>query len=286
MATMAAVPKLDKTMGAFYLGVLISGTLYGVYRYLISNFFNGAHLERVLWTAIMEVLLTGIIAMLVHGFYVTRIYQRIGAVAEFVFAATFSAKAVRIGSFNNFDEVKNWFIGANAVFVLVSCSVTAIYFIYLQYQPNKYRPSQTSALASGAAYVVDTGVLGCFAAIASLISVVASPKTFIYAPFVFCLGRFYAMSLLSTLNGTGPKRPKPSTVSTEDNKNMYQPRPERHRMSAFPNRNRGIGRDVSVHIDTVQYVNRDEDDDYSTDREKVGPLTASPVREDVPPVAV
>jgi len=48
--------------------------------------------------------------------------------------------------------------------------------------------------------VVNTGVLTSCCAVASLISLVLSPDSLIYAAFYFCIGRFYTNSFLATLN--------------------------------------------------------------------------------------
>jgi len=49
-------------------------------------------------------------------------------------------------------------------------------------------------------FVVNTGVLTSICAIASLVSLLASPLTLIYASFYFCIGRLYTNSFLATLN--------------------------------------------------------------------------------------
>jgi len=49
-------------------------------------------------------------------------------------------------------------------------------------------------------FVVNTGVLTTCCALASLISLVLSPDSLIYAAFYFCIGRFYINSFLATLN--------------------------------------------------------------------------------------
>ncbi|KAJ3792221.1 hypothetical protein GGU11DRAFT_881022 [Lentinula aff. detonsa] len=47
---------------------------------------------------------------------------------------------------------------------------------------------------------INTGALTSLCAIASMLSILLAPETFIYISFFFCMGRLYANSLLATLN--------------------------------------------------------------------------------------
>ncbi|KAF5337684.1 hypothetical protein D9757_012731 [Collybiopsis confluens] len=49
-------------------------------------------------------------------------------------------------------------------------------------------------------FIVNTGLATSICAVASLICLVASSDTLLYAPFYFCIGRLYSNSLLATLN--------------------------------------------------------------------------------------
>ncbi|KAG6879188.1 hypothetical protein C0992_004491, partial [Termitomyces sp. T32_za158] len=49
-------------------------------------------------------------------------------------------------------------------------------------------------------FIVNTGLLTSLFAMATLISLVISPLTLIYATFYFCIGRLYTNSFLATLN--------------------------------------------------------------------------------------
>ncbi|KAJ3920369.1 hypothetical protein F5877DRAFT_77184 [Lentinula edodes] len=49
-------------------------------------------------------------------------------------------------------------------------------------------------------FSINTGALTSLCAIASMLSILLAPATFIYISFFFCMGRLYANSLLATLN--------------------------------------------------------------------------------------
>ncbi|VDC00162.1 unnamed protein product [Peniophora sp. CBMAI 1063] len=315
------VPKLDETMGAYYIGVLFGSLMFGVttvqafsyvrsrswadplwlrflvlsvwclecthqifishalYRYLISNPFNLPHLQRTIWTVIMEVLVTGVLAFCAHIWYLTRVYSMsenlilVGAlsclvVAELVLSIVFCAKAMPMHSFAELDSVKEWFLGSNVAFVAASGAIFCAYIALLHVQPTRLKSRYRSPLHRITAYAVDAGAPACLAALGSLIAFVASPKTLVYAPFFFCLGRLYIASMLSALNGSAPKV-KRSAATTSDGNGVYAldgaapPRRDRMvRMSQFGrrSRSRGNAREMSIHIDTVQYVNRDDRD--------------------------
>jgi len=97
-------------------------------------------------------------------------------------------------------------------------------------------------------FVVNTGVLTSCCAVASLIALVASPATLIYASFYFCIGRLYTNSLLATLNAR-----QVLTGKVEDVSHMLVSMP-----STLLNSQNGLGRknskstkaqNISIHIE-------------------------------------
>ncbi|KAI0308656.1 hypothetical protein OF83DRAFT_1160386 [Amylostereum chailletii] len=221
----------------------------------------------------MEVLVTALIALLVQGFYVVEIYRLsrkntilagcVGLVVlgQLVIAACFSGKAIQYEFYTGLYETKDLFIGVLAAFTGVSVAMTAIYWYLLQSQDrSQYRPNTKKAMNRTVALCLDSGVLTSLFALAALVAFIVHPKTFEYTPFLFCLGRLYTLSFLSMLNGTLPTNPKPTTSSSFGN-GVYidgvGPRANVHVMNPLtPTR----GQNVSIHIDTVQYVDRDESD--------------------------
>ncbi|KZV65763.1 hypothetical protein PENSPDRAFT_655475 [Peniophora sp. CONT] len=316
------VPKLDDTMGAYYIGVLFGAILFGVttaqafsyvksrswadplwlrllvlsvwclecthqifishalYRYTISNPFNYPHLQKIIWTTIMEVLVTGLLAFCAHVWYLTRVYSMsenkviTGAlaclvVAELALSIVFSAKALPVKTFTELQSVKDWFLAYNVAFAATSSAIFCAYIALLHVQPTRLKSRYRSSLHRIVAYSLHAGLPACLAALGSLIAYVASPKTLVHAPFLFCLGRLYIVSMLSALNNTAPKV-KRSAATSSDGNGVYAldgaapPRRENRmvRMSQFGrrSRSRGNAREMSIHIDTVQYVNHDDRD--------------------------
>ncbi|KAI3609778.1 hypothetical protein WG66_007624 [Moniliophthora roreri] len=92
-------------------------------------------------------------------------------------------------------------------------------------------------------------------AMASLISLVASPKTLIYALFYFCIGRLYTNSLLVALNARKAIR------GTEDE----------HKMVSIPSSvmsppptHKPRSQNISIRIDTTQEYASDRKSNHMT----------------------
>jgi len=101
-------------------------------------------------------------------------------------------------------------------------------------------------------FTVNTGLITSLCALASLISILAAPKTWIYVTFYYCLGRLYTNSLLATLNarsvirGIGEKSENSMPFSLEE---FFKSESGQRR-----------SRNISVQIDPTQQEHRPDDD--------------------------
>ncbi|KAH9475728.1 hypothetical protein JR316_0011287 [Psilocybe cubensis] len=90
-------------------------------------------------------------------------------------------------------------ITINALSTVVDVAIAASLCIMLHNARTGFRRSDT-IITKLIIFVVNTGVLTTCCAVASLICLIASPKSLIYATFYFCIGRLYTNSFLATLN--------------------------------------------------------------------------------------
>jgi len=90
-------------------------------------------------------------------------------------------------------------ISINAVSTAADVFIAATLVSLLQRSRTGFRRSDTM-ITRLIIFVVNTGVLTSICAIGSLVSLIVSPKTLIYAAFYYCLGRLYTNSLIATLN--------------------------------------------------------------------------------------
>ncbi|KAJ7826140.1 hypothetical protein B0H13DRAFT_2374531 [Mycena leptocephala] len=75
-------------------------------------------------------------------------------------------------------------------------------------------------------FTINTGLLTSLCAVASLISLIVSPTTLVYASFYFCIGRLYSNALLASLNARDIIRGHINDVDTNFKSQTYHPRSE------------------------------------------------------------
>ncbi|KAF9065861.1 hypothetical protein BDP27DRAFT_1450038 [Rhodocollybia butyracea] len=187
--------------------------LHTVYWYVVKNYYNPANLALVVWSLLAEVIFNGFAAVCVQSFLNWRIWRlskfniwATGTVAMLVFGEfgcviAFGIIAlVRVRTFEELAvELKGLSITVNALAAAGDVLIAAILSFLLQGSKTGFRRSD-SMLNTLTLYAVNTGMLTSLCAVASLISIVAAPNTFIYIAFFFCMGRLYTNSLLATLN--------------------------------------------------------------------------------------
>ncbi|TEB22409.1 hypothetical protein FA13DRAFT_1515668 [Coprinellus micaceus] len=251
-ATLDYGVALDNTMGAMFIGVLISGVLHGIcllqaffyftnyrndhwllksmvgttilfdaihlcfvshsmYHYLVSNWGDENELKRLVWSVLMEALLTGLNAGIVQAFYAFRVWTLSKrnwfltiTILVFIFAeagcgVAWVAISMGFETYTDLLRINPLTITINALSTAVDVFIAVSMCWLLHGSRTGFRRSDT-IITNLMIFVVNTGMLTSLCAIASLTSLVASPRTLIYATFYFCIGRFYTNSFLATLN--------------------------------------------------------------------------------------
>ncbi|KIK62648.1 hypothetical protein GYMLUDRAFT_42096 [Collybiopsis luxurians FD-317 M1] len=209
---------------------LISHT---VYYYLVSNYGDPSTLSKVVWSLLAEVLFNGFGAFCVQSFLTWRIWKLSGTkiwitvlvillvLAEFGCVVAFGIIALlRVKTFAELAaELKGLSITVNALAAASDVLIAGTLTLLLQGSKTGFARSDTM-LNKLTLFAVNTGALTSLCAVASLISILAAPDTFIYISFFFCMGRLYTNSLLATLNARKMIRHAGDNVHTTTGPNL------------------------------------------------------------------
>ncbi|KIK52367.1 hypothetical protein GYMLUDRAFT_251305 [Collybiopsis luxurians FD-317 M1] len=183
------------------------------YVYLVTFYQQSAKLATVVWSLLAEVLFNGLTAFSVQCFLTYRIWKLSGTriwltgvvvsfvLAEFACVMAFAIiSLVRVKTFEQLAaELKGLSVTVNALAAAGDLLIAGILTLLLQRSKTGFRKSDTM-INKLTIFAVNTGALTSLCAVASLISILAAPNTFIYISFFFSMGRLYTNSLLATLN--------------------------------------------------------------------------------------
>ncbi|KAJ7088888.1 hypothetical protein B0H15DRAFT_1022378 [Mycena belliarum] len=122
-------------------------------------------------------------------------------------------------------------------------------------------------------FTINTGLLTSLCAIASLVSLIVSPKTLIYASFYFCIGRLYSNSLLASLNARNIIRGRINDIDTNFHIKSFTPRTPLNHGGSVLARPRVAATELTVQIDRATEQYGDDDTQYALDK---NPLTVAP----------
>ncbi|KAF8063374.1 hypothetical protein FPV67DRAFT_239993 [Lyophyllum atratum] len=204
LKALVAITVLFDTVHA----VLIS---HSAYFYLVSNYFNPQILSKMIWSLLLEALFTTLSGAFVQVFYTARVWRLskgnillTGCILFLVVANTACGIAwvilsLQFGTFEKLLKITGLTVSINALSTAVDILIAATLCILLNNARTGFKKSDT-IINRLILFVVNTGILTSCCAVASLVSLVASPNTLIYASFYFCIGRLYTNSLLATLN--------------------------------------------------------------------------------------
>lgn len=307
-ATLDTGVALDNTMGAMFIGVIVSGVLHGLclmqafiyftsykedpwyirwmvittctfdaihlsfithslYHYLVSSYHDELELQKIVWTIIMEALLTGVNAGLVQTFYTYRVwklskcnYFLSGFILLLIVATTASGTAwvvlgMQARTYRELLKINPLTITINALSTAVDILIAVSLCYFLHSSRTGFKRSDT-IITKLMVFVVNTGMLTTICAVSSLIALVVSPNTLIYATFYFCIGRFYTNSFLATLNAR--RSISGSTQATENTSHMVMSIP-----TSVLN-GRKAQQDIAIRIETTQEAVGDADREEKT----------------------
>ncbi|KAJ7131896.1 hypothetical protein C8R43DRAFT_1133565 [Mycena crocata] len=187
-----------------------------VYHYLISNYYHHDALKVMIWYVLnhmhltpserpprsvsLEALPTGVTAALVQSFYAYRVWRMshynyflTGLILVLVLATSASGTAwvvlaLEAETYERLLAISPLTISINALSTAADVIITStLCFMLHQTQPASL---ETESMVNRLIlFTINTGLLTSLCAIASLISLIISPKTLIYASFYFCIGR-------------------------------------------------------------------------------------------------
>ncbi|KAI0034412.1 hypothetical protein K488DRAFT_45459 [Vararia minispora EC-137] len=243
---------------------------HAVYIYLVKNFFNPLILTTVIWSVVAEVMVNGVMALLVQGFFVLRIFKLSGrnlwlsvpvaamSLAEFGVITTYVARATPFTSYAQALQLKSLSLTVNALTAVTDVAIAAVLCFLLQKSRTGFRRRSDTLITKLIIFTVNTGLLTSIDAIVSLISYACKPNTFIYICFFFALGRLYSNSLLATLNvrrtlsGQNSQKNFESTSISLQGMNHA-----RSTVSANMMSHHGKGTNLAIKIDTTKEFSND-----------------------------
>ncbi|KAJ7833185.1 hypothetical protein B0H13DRAFT_2370564 [Mycena leptocephala] len=182
----------------------------------------------------LEALPTGITAGLVQSFYAYRIWRMshrnvllTGAILLLVVATAtcgtaWVVLALKAGTYENLLAISPLTLSINALSTAADVIITST----LCFMLHRTRPAslRTETMVNRLIlFTINTGLLTSLCAIASLISLIVSPTTLIYASFYFCIGRLYSNALLASLNARDIIRGHIHDVDTNFKSQTYHP---------------------------------------------------------------
>lgn len=233
----------------------LSFITHSLYHYLVTGYHDELELQKIVWTIIMEALLTGVNGGLVQTFYTYRVWKLSkrnhflsGFILFLIFATTGSGTAwvvlgMQAKTYRELLKINPLTITINALSTAVDILIAASLCFFLHTSRTGFKRSD-SIITRLMVFVVNTGMLTTICAVSSLIALVVSPNTLIYATFYFCIGRFYTNSFLATLNAR--RSISGSTQHTENTSHMVMSIP-----TSVLN-GRKTQQDIAIRIETTQ----------------------------------
>ncbi|KAF8576681.1 hypothetical protein K439DRAFT_1397162 [Ramaria rubella] len=191
--------------------VLIS---HGIYYYLILNYGNPVALEEGVWSFILEVVVTDLVACTVQMFFASQVFYMgkgariitatilIFAIIQLAFSCAFVVKGfLTHGAFSALlaPIFKTFLLGHLIASLAADILITASLSYYLQVGRTGH--SQTEYLIKKLLiYTINRGILTGLAAFLELVLYLASPSTFLFIGVHFITSKLYTVSFLATLN--------------------------------------------------------------------------------------
>ncbi|KAF4576225.1 hypothetical protein EYR36_004202 [Pleurotus pulmonarius] len=178
-----------------------------VYHYVISNYFNPIALGNMIWSILLEVLVNGFIGLIVQSYLMHRIWRLSGKklwplflIGPFILGEfVFTILSLQMTTFAELTSLKGLSMTVNVLAAAGDLLISICLVLMLHKRRTGFKKSNT-IISRLIIFTINTGLLTTMCAIASLISILVWDATLIYVTFFFCIGRFYANTLLATLN--------------------------------------------------------------------------------------
>ncbi|KAK0185423.1 hypothetical protein F5146DRAFT_1070102 [Armillaria mellea] len=183
---------------------------HALYIYLIKGFANPLLLTKLLWTFLIQLVITGCQGLVCQGFFTWRVYvvsQRnrflagfiaILVVGNFVVTLYYYARCQSLTSTTQLKELKN--IAKLLVFGYSADILITISLIYMLLR-SKTRNAQTNHIINRLVlYSLNTGFLNSIFAILCFVTATVWSENLIFVGLYAVLCRMYSVSVLATLN--------------------------------------------------------------------------------------
>nr|GAT52146.1 predicted protein [Mycena chlorophos] len=195
-----------------------------IYHYLITQYYQQESLKVMVWSVSLEAVPTGVTAALVqlsafplnmlnskkmtlYRFYAHRVWKMshknkpLTALIVLIVLATSAwvVLALEAGTYERLLKISPLTISINALSTTTDVIITTT-LCFMLYRTRPASLETESMVNRLILFTINTGLLTSLCAVASLVSLVISPQTLIYASFYFCIGRLYSNALLASLN--------------------------------------------------------------------------------------
>ncbi|KAJ3856120.1 hypothetical protein EV368DRAFT_79032 [Lentinula lateritia] len=264
---------IDETFGAAYIGIVVAALLLGIS--VIQGFYYFTHYthQKDGWIlrGLAEVLFNGLTGFCVQCFLTYRIWKLSGTkvwltvvVISLVFAEfgeqliagpsriSYLLSLACVIAFAVIAFLRGLSVTVNALAVVGDLFIAGILTLLLQRSKTGFRKSDTM-INKLTIFAVNTGALTSLCAVASLISIIAAPNTFIYISFFFSMGRLYTNSLLATLNARKMIRDAAEGINTTTGDNISLPCKGRASSSKLVfQRSRNLNTNISIQVETTR----------------------------------
>jgi len=182
-----------------------------VYTYLVTEYGNPLFLETVVWSLIVQVIFTALIAFLTQAFFLWRIYRlthnnlivsaavALVILADLVASLIYFSKGLDKTTFAELGTLSKLSEAIDGLTVAADVAIAAGLIYALQTAKTGFERSN-GVLNRLIVFAISTGFLTSLDAILALIFAVSLPSTFIYMAFYAPLAKLYVNSLLSNLN--------------------------------------------------------------------------------------
>ncbi|KAF7296711.1 hypothetical protein HMN09_01080200 [Mycena chlorophos] len=182
-----------------------------IYHYLITQYYFQESLKVMVWSVSLEAVPTGVTGSLVQLFYAHRVWKMshknkpLTALIVLIVLATSACGtawvvlALEAGTYERLLKISPLTISINALSTTTDVIITTT-LCFMLYRTRPASLETESMVNRLILFTINTGLLTSLCAVASLVSLVISPQTLIYASFYFCIGRLYSNALLASLN--------------------------------------------------------------------------------------
>ncbi|KAJ7164528.1 hypothetical protein C8R46DRAFT_1221031 [Mycena filopes] len=269
-------PTYLKTLVAstvFFDTIHLALVVHTAYHYLITNYYRNDTLQVMIWSVSLEALPTGLTAALVQCFYAFRVWKMsqhnvvlTGFILVLVVATSgcgtaWVVLALRAGTYEKLLRISPLTISINALSSTADVLITST-LCFMLYRTRPASLETETMVNRLILFTINTGLLTSLCALASLISLIISPKTLIYASFYFCIGRLYSNALLASLNARTVIRGRINDVDSNFHIKRYSTsaatRVSRDVFARPPDLS--SGEELSVRIDRATQLYADDDE--------------------------